>query len=148
MAEQSESKVSVRVFARPDRGRYRAGQHWPHQWVFATVARDELGALESDPELVVQRDATRHPDDALASKVQPGAEPKKERKPWGDMHLQKLQREALEREAEAKAAQERESQERAASSQAESEDDDDTRPGPESQRPEHSQQRKHGKKRR
>lgn len=44
----------VKVFAKPERGRWRAGVHWPRQWTLAAVDDDVYKALEQDAELSVK----------------------------------------------------------------------------------------------
>jgi len=94
----------VRVQARKDRGRWRCGVFWPHQWVEADVDEKKLKALESDTELVVHRAENRNTSLPSVKDVQPDPDRKApDPQPWGDRDLERRRQEAIALDAQQKA---------------------------------------------
>ncbi|MDX1527050.1 MAG: hypothetical protein R3337_00395 [Gammaproteobacteria bacterium] len=113
MAQSKKKKADqvtlVSVYARPQRGRWRAKVHWPHTWVQAEVTDEQLAAIEGDDRLVVHRAKRRNPTLPTVGMMQPGVNAAPKPKPWQGklQHLERLREEAvrLDEEAEEMAAE-------------------------------------------
>ncbi len=103
MSKTEETPLTlVRVYARSDRGRWRAGLHWPHDWVEAEVTDEQLALLEGDDQLVVHRPELRNESLPLVTSVQPGVNRPPPPRPWKNQGLERLRQEALRLDEEAK----------------------------------------------